>query len=527
MSKRRNRSGKARPVEDMAPGRKTSPARPMHWGEWLLLAGLTAVASWLFLTNLGDRYLWQDEAQTALIAKTVLTDGVPRGYDGKNYFSQEAGREYGRNYLYRWHTWFPFYLLAGFFGVLGTSTLVARLPFALLGLASVPVSFFLAHVLWQSRRAAVLAALALGTSIPFLLLSRQCRYYSPCALFSLLGLWAYCQMVRGTRWAAAAFVVAATLLFHSHFPCWGCLLAAVLVHAAIFHRERFAAVALWSFCTFLLNLPWLVWLLSPPAVGQFPGTTFSFIRSVGLAGQYLSQIFRHLFSPLLLVLLVVTVVVARIRMQRFPRLDQNTARAVALLLLFAAINVGTLCALTPFCFFRYLAPVVAVFCLLAAGILELALRVHWGLGIAGLAVILLFSPWQDYLYELTHHCAGPTEGIVTFLQQHGKPDDVVAITYGDLPVKFYTVMRVVGGLTGEDLTPALKADWVIIRHTVVSRTDHAVAEQLTANLRMHYYQRMELDYPDVAADNRESPDEHLYRTATGAPPVVVYRRIAP
>jgi hypothetical protein len=52
------------------------------------------------------------------------------------------------------------------------------------------------------------AAALVATSVPFLVLSRQCRYFSPCALFSLLGLIAYYQMVRGRRWAAAAFASA-------------------------------------------------------------------------------------------------------------------------------------------------------------------------------------------------------------------------------------------------------------------------------------------------------------------------------
>ena len=61
----------------------------------------------------------------------------------------------------------------------------------------------------------------------------------------------------------------------------------------------------------------------------------------------------------------------------------------------------------------------------------------------------------DYVHEITHHVRGPTEGIVNYLNAHGKPEDVVAITYGDMALKFYTRMRVVGGFTGEDLTPAL------------------------------------------------------------------------
>jgi hypothetical protein len=46
--------------------------------EWFWVTLLRAAAAWLFLANLDDQRLWQDEAQTALIARTVLADGVPR-----------------------------------------------------------------------------------------------------------------------------------------------------------------------------------------------------------------------------------------------------------------------------------------------------------------------------------------------------------------------------------------------------------------------------------------------------------------
>ena len=333
-------------------------------------------------------------------------------------------------------------------------------------------------------------------------------------------------MVRRERWASVVFVIAATLLFHSHYPYWATLLAAVLAHAAIFHRDRWITVAVCSFCTFLLNLPWLVWLLTPPTVGQYAGTTFTCVGSLSLALQYLTQVFRHVFSPILLVLLALVGIAAGISARRFPKLDRATVRPAALLLLFAGINVAALTVLTPFCVFRYLAPVIPVLCLAAAAILDSAMRLHWGVGVMGLAVILFFSPISDYLYEITHHYVSPTEGIVAFLNKHGKPDNVVAMTYGDLPVKFYTRMRVVGGLTGEDLTPALKANWVIIRHAVGCQLDYAVLRYLTSHLVDKDYRRIELDYPDTYWDNCESPDVHCYRTVTDAPRVVIFHRIA-
>jgi 4-amino-4-deoxy-L-arabinose transferase-like glycosyltransferase len=387
--------------------------------EWLWATGLSLAAAWLFLANLGDQRLWDDEAQTALIAKTVMTDGVPRGYDGRNFFSQELGREYGRNYVYRWHTWLSFYLVAAAFSVCGVSEWTARIPFALMGLATVPLCYWFARSLWQSRRAAVLASLLLGTSVPFLILSRQCRYYSPCALFSLLGLIAYYQWMRGRRWGPLAFVVSAVLLFHSLFLYWAVLVIAVLIHAAIFHRDRLIKVAVWSGVTLLLNAPWLVWLLSPPRVGGYPDRNDPWTWPFSIFNRYMTETYLHAFSPLLLVLLAVVGAVAKVREKKFVAMSADTVRSASLLLLFISVNYAFLCMATPLYFFRYLAPAIPLLCLLAAKILDSAMRLHWSLGTAALALILLLGSLPDYLYEITHHYSGPVDGMV---QRTGRRD---------------------------------------------------------------------------------------------------------
>ena len=155
-------------------------------GQGIILAGILIVSAVLFFGNLGNQNLWQDEAQTALISKTILTEGVPRGYDGKNYFSQEGGAEYGKNYIWRWHTWLPFYVLAGFYEVFGVSTFVSRLPFVLFGLGTVVLLYYYARAVWPGTRIPAIAASLLAVSVPFLLLCRECRYYSMAIFFTLL-----------------------------------------------------------------------------------------------------------------------------------------------------------------------------------------------------------------------------------------------------------------------------------------------------------------------------------------------------
>jgi len=131
----------------------------------------------------------------------------------------------------------------------------------------------------------------------------------------------------------------------------------------------------------------------------------------------------------------------------------------------------------------------------------------------------------NYLYEITHDYHGPIEGIVKYLNQHGKKDDVVIITYGDMPLKFYTDMRILGGETGEDLSPAKEADWVIIRKYYCSRVEGMLRRYIFENIPSHKYERIILDYPDIPFENRESPTEHHYRTVENEDRVVIFRKV--
>jgi hypothetical protein len=114
---------------------------------------------------------------------------------------------------------------------------------------------------------------------------------------------------------------------------------------------------------------------------------------------------------------------------------------------------------------------------------------------------------------------------VRFLEESASPDDLVVMTDGDLPVKFYTGLRVVGALTGEDLSVAEKANWVFIRRNTVSSHDLKARRYLLDNLDPSRYRAITLDAPDIRFENRESPHEHLYRTVREGPKVVVLQRI--
>ncbi len=496
-----------------------------RWAKRIFLLFILCASLFLFLANLGNQYLWQDEAQTAVISRTILTHGVPVGYDGKNYFSQELGAEYGKNYIWKWHTWLPFYVLAVFFKLFGTSTFVARLPFALFGIGSVFMTYWLCKVLWQSPKIAIIATILLLLSVPFLILSRQCRYYSLAAFLSLWSLVTYVCMLDKKKYAGVGFVLSTVLLFHTHYIYYATLFATVFTHAVLFHRRRLKTLFILSAISAMVNLPWIIWLTSMK-YGQTYGGFFT-AKFTSFASEYLYLLMARTstFPPLLLLLIPVVCIANKIKTKSYFTAPRTFWQNLSLLLFFILYNLIALAATSPCPFYRYLAPLIAPITILVAVLVVAAARLHWVVSVVIIILLIATGHLTDFIYELTHDFDGPIEGIVKFLNKNGSENDVVAITYGDMPLKFYTKMRIVGGLTGEDLSIAKQARWIILRKYPICEKDIAVRKYLVENIPWHKYKPMIINYPDTAYENRESPDIHHFRTVLNESKVVIHQRV--
>jgi hypothetical protein len=493
--------------------------------ERLAVVALGVLAATLLLARLGDQYLWQDEAQTAVIARTILSHGVPLGHDGRNSFSHDLGREFGDDRLWKWHTWLSFYAVAASFAVLGESTAAARLPFVLCGIATVLVSYRAGRVFWQDRRAALAGALLLALCIPFLVLSRQCRYYAMAALLSLLGLVAYARL-DGNRRAGWSLFASATLLFHTQYIYCATLLASLLVHALVVERARLATTARWAAAVALVNLPWILWFADIRPGGD---TYLPSVRDLGKATSfatgYVSLLADQLF-PVWLLLALPVIAITRLRRDLpLPGGSAQTRSCAALVAIYCAVSIVLLSVLSPLAFFRYLAPLLPPLLLLAGLVIAALWRVHPAIATLVVVVWVATGDLRNYVHEITHDFIGPIEGIVAFLRENGSDDDTLAINYGDMPLKFYTGMRILGGLTGEDLAPARRADWIIPRFRANSRVDARVKQELLSILADGGYRLHTLDVPDTRFENREGP-RHRFRSAgDNFPRVQVYQRL--
>lgn len=493
--------------------------------DWISLALLAGLASVLLLTQLDEPYLWQDEAQTAVIARTVLTDGIPRGTDGRNFFSQEQGAEYAEGYVWRWHTWLSFYVAAGSFAVLGPTTFAARLPFALFGIATVLLGYAAALSLWRSRAAAVASGSLLALSVPFLVLSRQCRWYAMAAFFALLGLHAYTRVGRGERRFSVLLFTSATLLFHTHYLYAATLLATLLVHSLWLEREKFRRVFVISTAVTFVNVPWILWFASIRYGEAYADLLDSLEKTLQIGlhlGQDLLLFFLH---PIFFLIPLGFLALRAWRREPLLMLPASTRSGVFLLVLFCTLNVIALGVLSPGAYFRYLTPMVPAAFLLAGAMLGALADLSRLGAVAFFAGWLALSPILDFVHEIRNDFDGPIEGIVRFLKKHARPGDTVAISYGDMPVKFYTDLRVIGGLTGEDLSRAAGADWIILRRHQFTGVDRQVKAALKEHLLAGEYLEYRLRFPDTAFENREDPRMHRFRSASkDHDQVVVYGR---
>jgi 4-amino-4-deoxy-L-arabinose transferase-like glycosyltransferase len=392
-------------------GRPTRWLRSRDGVEWLGVALLGAV---LLFANLGDRALWYDEAQTALIARQILEHGRPVFDLAGNLPTDRADRaDFDSDGLFIWNTWLPYYLVAGSFGMFGKSELAARLPLALAGLLSLLVAYGLGRrLLTGVPHGGPIAAALLLTCVPLLLHLRQCRYYALVVLGTLGMVWGYRGLVGGARWGWPLLCGAALVCFYSFFVVAAVNLTGFWVHAC--WRERRAgvlrglALATGVFLLFAAPTAWYLHLWYRPS--QEPLTLYRFTSSLWLfllwtngfvfplaipvlvavlrqasgrwllSGAYLAFLWGAAAKgePLRLLLLVALLVL----LGRFVFLhlsepesgersgeDSSSREGFDLIAILVSVHVLSMALIAPFPFYRYLVAVVPLILLAAAGLL--------------------------------------------------------------------------------------------------------------------------------------------------------------
>jgi len=581
-------------------------AQPTQWPpsrDHFELLAVAILGALLLFANLGDRALWYDEAQTALLARQVLERGQPVFDLAGNIPTDRAdGADFDSGGRFVWNTWLPLYLVAGSFGIFGESEWSARFPLALAGLSSLLIAYGLAkRLLSRVSHGGLIAAILLLSCVSLLLHLRQCRYYALVVLGTLGMVWGYRDLVRGARWGWPLLAGAGLVCFHSFFAVAGVNLAGIWLHAlwrarrsevlgglaaatgvfllfaapmawylGLWHRPRQDPLTLYRFTTyswvFLLWINGFVFPLVIPVLAAVLG------KASGrwlLSGAYLAFLWGAAAKDeparllLLATLLILLALFVRLQIRERDDADRSVEdaanRAVFVLIstLVPIYLIGMAIA-APYPFYRYLTPVVPLILIAGAELIGRLFSRSRALGAAvlvlvatsnvlGAAPLRLFEwlvgpdagersvysvvpreiwRWTKFRSDLTafagelgHHVSDPEEGIVSYLEAHASPGQVIKTSYEDISLMYYLPwLRVISRWNEGSGLP----DWILVRppYPLVRSAD------FLARLRQDEFVPETIPAKDIVWSNRPDPLFHRYRTVQDAPQLVVLRRVS-
>lgn len=450
---------------------------------WPLFLAL-AVAAALLFWKLGLHAFWSDEAITALYARSLQSHALPYAWDGRNLYCFADGGTLTADMYATTYPMLQFYVVLPFFELFGPTAAAGRLPFALLGLGTIALTWLLARRLFNSRLTAAFSALLLAGSVSFLLFSRQCRYYGLVMFFTVLVLLLYQRVSLDRKWWIAAFIVAGLFLFHSQFLIFYGFMGGVALAFFIARedRKRFRAILICGALLLALTVPWMLIFTRPYGIQQTPLSSASrFADSARLLVWFMRDINRNAFFPvlalplliwalwattgkhrrnvrfLIIVILTQIVLVSAAGVQPTDISEDADIRYIINLLPLMCILLGFTCArlyaaiihqahkdheesVTPLTLVRL--RVLRGF-RRSCGMLPFALLLGTNLLTLPSTPFAAGQPPRchlyDYIYEITHPYKTSTELAIEQLDRLAKPDELalVAPDYQRAPLIFY------------------------------------------------------------------------------------------
>lgn len=504
-----------------------------------LSAAALLLGAFFCFGHLGGRGLWQDEAETAVLARRTLLFGVPRADDGVNAVSAELGRDRDARGVWNWSPWLPIYLDAAAFRIFGESEAAARLPFALAGWLCLPAVFLLSRRWFSSLWGARLSLFALTLSTPFLLAARQARGYALAALALLILLLALDGLLRGRRRAALFFTAAALALFYTNYLVALGLFAALALSAPLLNPDRAGVRRLAQAAAVVLlgAAPGLVYFHVFGRAASWNTTRFFSQLGSGVV-QLTAFVLPWPFSVGLLAVGV--------------RGNAPSSRRVRFLL--TAIGLYLLILATaPWFFFRYLVVLAPVAAMLIGTTLD---RLHARSRVAAAVALTLLA--TDFyarvplgllgLNDARWADAGPAhspevglaremlrgydpscdKAAAAYIKERARPDDVVMTNYGDTVLQFYTPLRVRGGEQGPPW-PA-SPDWALLHPYELSRDpgrDWSALQFLRRRVTPAEsgYSLQPFVCRDPVLADAPDPETHLFAPPRGGSSLLIFRRV--
>ena len=543
---------------------KPSAPEPRHG---IIVSVLLAIAAVLVFWHLGSPCLWEDEAQTAVVAKHILSQGVPAASDGKNLVSIFPDHKDIRDGIYIWQGWLPSYLAAGSMAVFGRNAFAARFPFAVAFVVLIGFFYVFLRKHGDRNRHLWLTVVLTLSCVPLLLHARQCRYYILVPLLNLLIIDAYLSALKEPKLKHLLLLsVWATALVNTFFP--GAFLLGVALGMDVIRRrpawQVLKGLAIAAGIVVLVNLP-MAWFVRiwDRRIGYQSGYEDPAVFGMFLL-RYLLTLNNYIF-PLSLI-----VVACVLRWRTLKNLFKDDLRFLFLAVCLTQFIGFSL--LSDYPVTRYLIGIVPFVMFFAATCLEaVTFNRSWLLWPVAILVIgsnllqvlplpllrqtslqttrwtraginpefldreniplsfgrgevkelinfSLGSPLLDFLRSIIHPPRGPIDWLVEYLDKNAAPTDRVKISYEDMALMFHTDLPIVSA--SEVGAPA--PEWMIFRHFNQMIMD----EEFVRETSKVPYSKVTIPFPDLQWNNQPDQVYHYYDTPAKdlAPPITVLKK---
>lgn len=304
----------------------------------ILLIIIVGIGAFLRFYKLDQRWLWQDEAETAVLAQTVLEKGLPNAYlETKGIFlytgrlisfkhlrnPSDMGKINPRMYAYaqadfdtrgnlRYHPFGDIYLTALSFRLFGKNTFTARLPFAILGILTIFIVYKFGTYLFN-QRVGMTAAFLQAINVNLIFYDRMARHPALgnfCLLTALLFFLKAFRENKSGHWTIAVIFI--VLVFFTN-PLFALLAVGILLVQTVLVDKHFIKLIknkklyVSAIASFILALPYALILRPWTATNMFvsPEAGFFWYRI-----KYILLYIPELMSTvsLLLVFLGITVI---------------------------------------------------------------------------------------------------------------------------------------------------------------------------------------------------------------------------
>jgi len=403
---------------------------------------------WLFFANLSDHLLWNDEAFTSVTARNIMQFGYPRSFDGLNFLYPSSPEfNWPGTYICIVDPWFPLYLMVPSFKLFTANTWSARIPFVLAGFSTLVILLFFCVRYLKSKGIGFISILLLGTSVPFLLHSRQARYYGLVAFLCLAIFYLYHRILAEGKGYFCLGLISAVLSL-SHHVVFVPMFCSMWVMAFFIDRremdwKRFVSASIIPAVVFLA---WVsISMIGMSDTTSFPVNTTLIQIKKNLEFQV--RTINGYFMPIAswAMILIFFRVFKRHSIFKMSSAESKTLKRAAIFLIcniifFSIFGIRTM---------RYYIQYLPFLCIAEAFLLYRIFKWKRIAAVTIMAMVIFTnlpakadpakfrSYFLDYLYELSHKYTGPLEALCDYLDLHAKPGEQIKIVKGDMTVMFY------------------------------------------------------------------------------------------